>query len=125
MKEKKKKMIDLVLEGALSKEDMSEQVEWYDAQIQELENKLLAYCGKNRQTAETEAYIAVLDDILSFDEENQELYREILEKMVITNNVVDVYLKSLPFAARFTIRSFGRNENYVTDILAMELLSVQ
>lgn len=125
LKEKKRKMIDLVLDGMLTKEDMAEQAKWYDEQIQELENSLQSYKVKDKQTVETEKYIAALDDILSFEAENQDLYREILEKMVIADNVVDVYLKCLPFAARLTVRSSGRKDNYVTEIVAMELISVQ
>lgn len=129
LKEKKRKMIDLALEGVLSEKDLAEQIEWYDEQLQELEQSLEVSLQNDivweKQTVETEAYIAALDDILAFDEGNPELYREILEKMVISDNVVDVYLRCLPFAARLTVRSSGRNESYVTEIVDMELLNVQ
>lgn len=129
LNEKKHKVIDLALEGTLSKKDLAEQTAWYDRQIQELEQSLAASYQndkiKARQTTEMEAYIAALDDIMTFDVSNQELYREVLEKMVISDNVVDVYLKCLPFAVRMTIQSSGRNEGYVTDILHMEILNEQ
>lgn len=112
LKEKKKKLIDLMLDGTLSKEDLKEQMAWYDEQIQELDLSLEKSVRDNkimdRQAMEQETYIAALDDILSFDENNQDLYREILEKMVITDNVVEVYLKGVPFAARLTVRSSGK-----------------
>lgn len=129
LKEKKKKMIDLVLEGTLTKEDLIEQMAWYDEQIQELEQSLkktsLNDKIRDRQMEDQESYIEALDDILSFDEDNRDLYREILEKMVITENVVDVYLRCLPFAARLTVQSSGKNENYVTEITDMKLISIQ
>lgn len=129
LKEKKKKLIDLMLDGTLSKEDLKEQMAWYDEQIQELDLSLEKSVRDNkimdRQAMEQETYIAALDDILSFDENNQDLYREILEKMVITDNVVEVYLKGVPFAARLTVRSSGKKENYVTEITDMELINVQ
>lgn len=129
LKEKKKKLIDLMLDGTLSKEDLKEQMAWYDEQIEEL-NLSLEKSVRNdkimdRQAMEQETYIVALDDILSFDENNQDLYREILDKMIITNNVVEVYLKGVPFAARLTVRSSGKKENYVTEITDMELINVQ
>lgn len=129
LNEKKRKMIDCALEGIISKQDLADQMEWYDNQIRELEDSLKTSLEndkiKAKQAAETEAYITALEDIMSFDESNQELYREILEKIIISNDVVDVYLRCLPFAVRLTIRSYGRNENYVTEIIKMELINVQ
>ncbi len=129
LKEKKKKLIDLMLEGTLSKKDLTEQMAWYDEQIGDLERSLEKALEndkiRDRQTEDREHYIAALDEILSFDSENQELYREVLEKMVIVDNVVDVYLKCLPFAARLTVRSSGRGKSYVTEIEKMELINVQ
>lgn len=129
LKEKKKKLIDLMLDGTLSKDDLKEQMAWYDEQIQELELSLEKSLKndkvRDRQAMEQEAYITALDDILSFDEDNQELYREILEKMVITENVVDVHLKGLPMVARLTVRSSGKKENYVTEIIDMEFIDIQ
>lgn len=129
LNEKKHKIIDCALEGVLSKQDLADQLEWYDNQIRELEDLLKVSMEndkmKAKQAAETEAYIAALEDIMSFDENNEELYREILEKMVIVNNKVDVYLRCLPFAVRMTVRSYGKNEHYVTEILNMEILNAQ
>ncbi len=126
--EKKCKTVDLALEGVISRQDLADQTKWYDQQIQELEHTL-ELAGKNdrvreRQTAEAESYMAALDEIMSFDVDNQELYREILEKMVITKNMVDIYLRYLPFAVRMTIRSSGRNESYITEIVSMELIDI-
>lgn len=127
--EKKRKMIDGMLEGILSRQDLAEQIEWYDKQIAELEDSLKTAMENDKimekQTAETESYITALADIMSFDESNQELYREILDRMVIAGNVVDVYLRCLPFAVRLTICSSGRNESYTTKITKMEIVNVQ
>lgn len=127
--EKKRKLIDGMLEGVLSKQDLTEQMKWYDNQIAELEDSLKAAAEHDkimqRQAAETESYITALTDIMSFDESNQGLYREILEKMVIVNNVVDVYLRCLPFGVRMTVCSSGKNESYVTKIMKMEILNRQ
>ncbi len=127
--EKKRKMIDGMLEGILSKQDFAEQMEWYDRQLEELEDALKVAAENDkimeRQAEETESYIAALADIMSFDESNQELYREMLEKMVISGNVVDVYLQCLPFAVRMTACSSGRNDNYTTRIMKMEMIEIR
>ncbi len=128
LSEKKCKAVDLALEGVISRQDLADQTKWYDEQIQDLE-QTLELAGQNdrireRQAAEAEGYMAVLDEIMSFDGDNQGLYREILEKMVITKDMVDIYLRCLPFAVRMMVRSSGRSENYVTEIVSMELIDI-
>lgn len=128
LNEKKRKAVDLALEGVISKDDLAEQTKWYDQQLRELEQEfdLAAHNDRiiEKQAAEAEGYITALDEIMSFKEENPGIYREILDKMVITYNVVDIFLRCLPFVVRMKVRSHGRNENYVTDILSMELINI-
>ena len=69
-----------------------------------------------------------MDDILSFREENEMLYREILEKIVVYRdgkkgcNRLVVWLKHLPFGLCLTIRSTGRGEDYHTEILECRII---
>lgn len=129
LNEKKRKMIDCALEEIISKQELAEQINWYDMQIQEMQDllktSLMNDKVKAEQAAETETYITALDEIMCFEESNQELYREILEKMVIINNEVDVYLRCLPFAVKMTVWSYGKNDNYMTDITKMEIFNIQ
>lgn len=122
-------MIDLALEGALSKEDLHDQSAWYDEQILDLEeilrNTEQEELTRDRQVTATEGFIKALDEIMHFDEDNREVYRNVLDRMVISGNVVDIYLKRVPFAARLTIRSFGRGASYSTEVLNMEILNKQ
>ena len=75
------------------------------------------------QFDEFEQYITVLDEIMTFDETNESLYREILDKMVIYyDNTVEVWLKCIPVGMKLTIHSYGKNKNYTTDILTMEII---
>lgn len=126
---KKRKMIDLALEGALSKEDLHDQSAWYDEQILDLEeilrNTEQEELTRDRQVTATEGFIKALDEIMHFDEDNREVYRNVLDRMVISGNIVDIYLKRVPFAARLTIRSFGRGASYSTEVLNMEILNKQ
>ncbi len=124
---KKRKAIDLMLDGLITKSDLQEQTKWYDEQLSELSESLNA-AGKqdkanSAELREYESYLSALDEIMSFDESNENLYREILDKMVIYHDkTVEVWLKSVPFGMKLNICSRGKNEDYHTDILSMEII---
>ncbi|MCM1416356.1 MAG: hypothetical protein NC430_10590, partial [bacterium] len=124
---KKRKAIDLMLDGLITKSDLQEQTKWYDEQLAELAESLHD-AGKQEKVKsaelhEYESYIAALDEIMSFDESNVSLYREILDKMIIYHNkTIEVWLKCIPFGMKLNIHSYGRNEDYHTDILSMEIV---
>ena len=124
---KKRKAIDLMLDGLISKADLQEQTKWYEEQLAEL-SELLSN-AQSKDTAQSkqldifEQYITALDEIMTFDETNENLYREILDKMIIYHdNTVEVWLKCVPFGMKLTIHSYGKNEEYTTDILNMEII---
>lgn len=124
---KKRKAIDLMLDGLITKADLQEQTKWYDEQLAGLSELLSASQSKDeahaKQIDESLQYITALDEIMTFDETNESLYREILDKMVIYHDsTVEVWLKCVPFGMKLTIHSHGRNEAYTTDILAMEII---
>lgn len=124
---KKRKAIDFMLDGLISKPDFQEQVKWYEEQLAELaamldnvqkENKLLS-----KQMSGEVQYMTALDEIMTFDEINSSLYREILDKIVICpGNVVEVWLKCVPFGMKLTIHSYGRTKAYTTEILDIEMI---
>ena len=76
-----------------------------------------------------EALEKTLDDILSFNEENEMLYREILEKIIVYReskrgcNHLAVWFKSLPFGIRLKISSKGKGKEYRTEILESEFVA--
>lgn len=124
---KKRKAIDLMLDGLISKADLQEQTKWYDEQLAELSELLSNSQSKDKEQAKQidvfEQYITALDEIMTFDETNESLYREILDKMIIYHdNTVEVWLKCVPFGMKLTIHSYGKNEDYTTNILAMEII---
>ena len=124
---KKRKAIDLMLDGLITKADLQEQTKWYDEQRAELSELLSTSQDKDKEQAMQidvfEQYITALDEIMTFDETNESLYREILDKMVIYHdNTVEVWLKCVPFGMKLTIHSYGKSEDYTTDILAMEIM---
>lgn len=127
IEEKKRKSFDAMLEGMLSKEDLQKQTEWYDKELAHLQH-MIAQSRKNDAfynmgQKKMEQFQKSLDEILSFGDQNDMLYREILEKIVVYReeergcNRLVVWLKSLPFGIQLRIRSTGSGENFRTEIL--------
>lgn len=124
---KKRKVIDLMLDGWITKADLQEQTKWYDEQLAELSQLLSNSRNKDKEQAKqldvSLEYSEALDEIMTFDETNESLYREILDKIIIYHdNTVEVWLKCVPFGMKLTIHSYGKMEDYTTDILAMEII---
>lgn len=132
IEEKKRKSFDAMLDGMLSKEDLRKQTEWYDKELAHLQH-LIVQSRKNDAfynmgQKKMEQFEKSLDEILSFGDQNDMLYREILEKIVVYReeergcNRLVVWLKSLPFGIQFRIRSAGSGENFRTEILETEFV---
>lgn len=124
---KKRKAIDLMLDGLITKSDLQEQTKWYEEQLAELAEALHTAGKEDKANAaelhEYENYLTALDEIMSFDESNESLYREILDKMVIYHDkTVEVWLKCVPFGMKLRVSSSGKNDDYHTDILSMEIV---
>lgn len=133
IEEKKRKSFDAMLEGMLSKEDLQKQTEWYDKELAHLQH-MIAQSRKNDAfynmgQKKMEQFEKSLDEILSFGDQNDMLYREILEKIVVYReeergcNRLVVWLKSLPFGIQLRIRSTGSGERFRTEILETEFVA--
>ncbi len=76
-----------MLDGMLTKEDLRKQTEWYDEELSRLRAMLAENEQNNkqydRQQEQMDILEKTLDEILSFQETNEMLYREILEKIVV------------------------------------------
>lgn len=132
IEEKKRKSFDAMLDGMLSKEDLQKQTEWYDKELAHLQH-LIVQSRKNEECyhmgqKKMEQFEISLDEILGFGHENDLLYREILEKIVVYReeergcNRLVVWLKSLPFGIQLRIRSAGSGERFRTEILETEFV---
>lgn len=127
LKAKKQKAIDLMLDGLITRTDLQEQIKWYDKQLSTLKEQLSLSQQKNdtrtQQNGVFLPYSAALDEIMTFDENNELLYHELLDKIVIyPNNTVELWLKCVPFGIKLTIHSYGKMKNYHTDILSEEVI---
>ena len=119
-----------MLGGVISKEDLQNQTEWYNAKLEHL-NKELAdakYRDKleNSQTDAMEQYIKALDDIMNLQGDNEVIYNEVLDRIDLhKNNVLDVWLKEIPVGIRLKIRTSGRRDSYKTEILETAFIEKQ
>lgn len=127
-RDKKRKMFDLALEGAVSKSDMEEQNTWYTKKITWLERRLETIEEEERimerQARDAGNYEQAIDEILYSDEPAGLLYREILDKIVVyRDNRLVIWLKGMPFGIELRIRTHGRGDQYVTEVLEVRYVS--
>lgn len=128
VKDKKKKAIDLVLEGVISSEELKKQNSWYEEEILSLEQQLQEAQKeakiRGRQMNHMEQYGTALDEILDVEMAKEALYGEVLEKMVIyRDHRLDIWLKCLPVGFRLSIHTSGRGENFAVKVLDMQVIA--
>ena len=92
-----------MLEGLLDKDSLREQTEFYDREVARLSEEISNY--KNAETVYNEQIEALneairqVQFITDSDTENTELYRSIVEKIVVPDyQRLDIYIKGLPLA---------------------------
>lgn len=124
---KKRKAIDLMLDGLISKEDLQNQTAWYNEELEKLNIQLTDAFQKDkldsRQINNMEQYIKAIDEIMGMDGNSEEVYKEVLDHMEIhKGNVVDVWLKSIPFGIRLKIKATGKREYFKTEILETQFI---
>lgn len=123
---KKKKAIDLALEGVIGKEDLKRQNDIYDGQLESINAQRQALermKAENREkTDDIRACEAETERILEFGTENTELYRFMLDKIVIHNGkVLVIRLKMLPFGIKLRYRTKGRFDKFSIDFDLLDI----
>ena len=119
---KKRKSIDLMLEGLITKEDLKNQTDWYNEELERLNVQLAEALSKDkvqsRQVNDMEQYIQALDEIMDMEENNELLYKEVLDYIEVhKGGVLDIWLKCIPVGIRLKIRTSGKREFFKTEIL--------
>lgn len=130
LNDKKRRAIDLVLDGTITREDLKQQTTYYDSEIKNLSQKIADAENINiihqQQVDGIQRYISEINKVMNFDSENELLYREVLDRIVVySGNVVVVYLNCIPFGVKLHYRSSGRREKYSVVIDEMEVLDVR
>lgn len=125
IRKKKLRIIDLAASNLISDADLKEQNEAYNNEIYELNQKLVeaenADTMQNQRTKVIQQYIERIDALIDFTEDNQEALAEILDKAVIFNgNIIDIYLKCVPFGIRLKYETSGKMEYFKVVVLSAE-----
>ena len=114
---KKKKMLDLLLEDVITKEDYRAAVREADAELQELDQRIRFLRRKvTDEDGASEHRTEIFEWIRTYlaqEKVTKELYSELLEKIVIYDDAhVDIYLQGMdaPFAVSY--RRKGRGTEY-------------
>ena len=127
---KKKKAINLSIEGTISKEDLLLMNEQYNTEIAELQSKIFDAENANSiqqlQADNINSYIAEISKMVDIDTDDELIYRELIDKIIIFNDsIVEVYLKCVPFGIRLCYRTTGKMEQYSVRIESTEVIDMQ
>lgn len=106
--EKKDRLLELYMDGGITKEEFTESRGKIDAQINDLNEQIYSINSgiimKKQQDELFSDITNVIYEIAEGVEYEDEFYRNILDKMVIVNkDTIDVYLNILPEKWRFTV----------------------
>lgn len=125
--EKKRRAIDLALEGIICKEDLKRQNEFYDSRISSLLSQIASAesraASHNQSLKGIESYIGEIRRMLDFDSEDSLVLREVLERIVVERgNFIRIYLKHLPFGIRLHYSTGGRLSGFSVAFDNMEVV---
>ena len=117
MESKKRHAIDLVLDGTITKEELKQQKAMYDEKISDLQAKINARKDQNtaqqEQAAGMQGYAEALDNIAKLNADNEAMYRNLVDKIVVYNgHYVVVWFYCIPFGMRLHYQVSGRMANY-------------
>lgn len=108
--DKKKRAVDLMLEGIISKDDLRLQVEQYDSEITELSEQIANNSDISRfhqkQLDAIRKYIEQIKQTEDMDTESFDIYNAMLKKIVVyDDSTIDYYLTCVPFGFHLTYRN--------------------
>lgn len=120
LQKKKSMAIELVLDGTLTKEELTEQKACIDRKISEVSEKItlaesnIELCRSKFRNMDE--YIAEIDRIMQFDLDNGAVYGWLVEKIVVSNEKrLTVFLKKIPFGIKLIYSAHGKGDEYRTD----------
>jgi len=114
---KKAALIDSMLEGIITKDEMIKQKAYYDEEISLLSEKISEAQRHNEiiesQVSKIEGYIGGIRKILDFTDPNEEICHEVLDRIVVyQNKELEVFLKCMPNGVRVRFETEGKKEGY-------------
>ena len=105
--EKKRKSVDLMLEGIISKDDLKVQIDQYDSEIAELTEQItnngdIDHFHK-KQLEEIRKYIEQINQTENIDTNSFEVYNSMHRKIVVyDDSTIDYFLNCIPFGFHLT-----------------------
>ena len=119
---KKRKAIDLMIDGLITKEDLKKQTEYYDDEILKLTEQIAKSQDINtahkQQLDRIKSYITDVKKTASSDSDSTEVYGELLKKVVVhEEGRTDFYLNCVPFGFRMNYRIHRYNRGQVINVM--------
>ncbi|MCL1864125.1 MAG: recombinase family protein [Defluviitaleaceae bacterium] len=121
---KKEKAINAMFEGTINKDDLKLMNERYDNDIAAIKAQL-QISGSLQQNivALNDTCVAEIRSIAGLNSKDEMLYRELVNKAIIRNdNLVDIFISSIPFGVRVRWESSGKMEKYNVDVSIVDVL---
>lgn len=129
LNDKKRRAIDLVLDGTITREDLKRQTAFYDTEIEAISKQIVDAENINvvrqQQIHGIKQYIDEISKMMDFNADDELLYREVLDKIVIYNeNILIVYLTCVPFGVKLHFLSGGRMDKYNVEVDEIEIVNI-
>lgn len=124
---KKSRLIDFVMDGVISKEEMVKQKEYYDQEIDDIkkiiENVEQKIVVRNKQISLLESRIKDIDKLITTPLDYT-TSTDLLEYLkVLPDNLFLIKLTTFPFEVRVVYETTGRAETYKTVVKSFDILS--
>ena len=105
LKLKKRKAMDMMFEDLISKEDLKEQIAYYDSEIARVTAEISGHQDTDlkhrRQMEQINRHIEKIRSLSDGDAEDITRYPELVEKVIVQENrTLDIYLQFVPFCFR-------------------------
>lgn len=115
------KAIDSMLEGIISKQDLSRMKERYDKEIEVIQIQIDRSNNENiiqqEQVNNIEVYISKIHDMINFKCEDELILKQMVKNLVVYNEkIIVVYLYCIPFGYKLKYSVTGRKDNFQVHI---------
>jgi DNA invertase Pin-like site-specific DNA recombinase len=126
---KKRKIIDLMTDDLITKSDFQEQKAYYNEEIARLTeevslNRNLSALHQ-QQIEKIKAHIAEVNRTADMSVENSEMYGDMLDRFIINEDSITVYLKCLPFgfAVSHRVERYAKIKKFDVFVESLEIVA--
>lgn len=126
---KKRKIIDLMTDDLISKSDFQEQKAYYDEEIAKLTEEVSRSRNLSaihqQQIDRVKAHITEVNKTAEICADNTELYGELLDRFVINEDNIFVYLKCLPFGfeVKHRVERYAKKNKFDIFVEAFDIVA--